>query len=379
MAMDKNKAQDILQKYHTGTCTEEEKALAEDWIIYGTAGEFDLTEFELLEDLLAIRQRLNLDATQTKTIRLWPRIVAAASILLFLSIGAYFVLHNKHPQQIAKEQKHDVAPGSNKAILTLANGHVIILNNARNGTIAQQGLASVSKKADGELVYNASAAKNHNAALQYNNITTPRGGQYHLILADGTNVWLNAASSIKYPTVFSGTERKVEITGEAYFEVAHNAAMPFRVTVNGQTVEVLGTHFNINAYLDEPSTKTTLLQGSVRITIADKMAMLKPGQQSQVTNHAAAAIKVIDDVDMDEAVAWKNGLFQFNNENLASIMRKVSRWYDVDITYADAGLQQQTFSGTVSRFKSASQLLKKLELTGAVHFKIEGQKIIVTN
>ncbi len=327
-------------------------------------------------------------AEQTKVRPLWSpftRVAAAAVLLIGLSIGGYLALHKRAQPQIAENKVHDIAPGSNKAVLTLANGKAIILTGAKNGLLAQQGNTAVNKTADGQVVYSKSGTgkpqseiPNPTSEIEYNTMTTPRGGQYHLTLADGTNVWLNAASSIKYPTSFPGAERRVEITGEAYFEVAHNAAKPFRVFSKGQTVEVLGTHFNISAYDDEPNTKTTLLEGSVRITADAQKAILKPGQQSQ-TGRAAGSIKIIENADTDQAIAWKNGYFQFDAESLGDIMRKAARWYDVDVVYTNKNLEGQLFSGTVSRFKNVSQLLKKLELTGAVHFKIEGQKIIVNN
>jgi len=380
--MEKENAQDILLKYQAGNCTDEEKALVEDWLLYGVTDDIDLNELEILEDLLIIRRRLNIDKPQTETIRLWPRIAAAASVILALSFGGYFILHKNHSQQITKIQPRDIGPGGNKAILTLANGTSIVLNSAKNGILAQQGNVLVNKTANGDVVYQAakSGAGNDQNQNIYNTITTPRGGQYHLVLADGTNVWLNAASSIKYPTAFLGKDRRVEITGEAYFEVIHNAAKPFRVVGGGQTVEVLGTHFNINTYTDEDVVKTSLLEGSVMVSAANTAVMIKPGQQARLfAAGGKQKINVVNDADMDEAVAWKNGFFQFDNENLAGIMRNVSRWYDVDVYYKGNNLQGQLFSGRLSRFKNVSQLLKKLELTGAVHFKVEGKQIIVTN
>jgi len=285
------------------------------------------------------------------------------------------MLHKPVQQQIARSQpsNNDLAPGGNKAILTLSTGKQIVLTGARNGKLAQQGDADITKTADGQIVYgkgDESAA----AEVSYNTTSTPRGGQFQVVLADGTKVWLNAASSITYPTVFTGTDREVEITGEVYFEVAHNAAKPFRVKSNGQIVEVLGTHFNINAYKDEPVITTTLFEGSVKINKGTASALLKPGQQSLVTenNHA---IKITDNVDLDQALAWKNGKFYFTNTDIEEVMRQVARWYDVDIEY-EGKVPNIRLSGSCYRNLTASKALAILEYTG-INFKIEGRKIIV--
>ncbi|MDB4925504.1 FecR family protein [Mucilaginibacter sp.] len=309
-----------------------------------------------------------------KKISLWPRYAVAASILLFLSIGGYYIFHKQPTQQTAQIQKQDIAPGGNKAILTLANGQRLILTGAKNGLLANQGNTTINKTADGKVVYNAAASESDKVI--YNTMTTPRGGQYHLTLVDGTDVWLNAMSSIKYPTAFTGKDRQVEITGEAYFEVAHNPAKPFRIMSSGQTVEVLGTHFNVNGYPDESETKTTLIQGSVKVTKTgtNETNILKPGQQAILSDRLFA----ISNVKTDDAIAWKNGYFMFNNEPLESVMRKISRWYDVDIEYRDSGLKKENTYGSLSRFSDVSKVLKLLELTGAVKFHIAGNKIIVS-
>jgi ferric-dicitrate binding protein FerR (iron transport regulator) len=300
--------------------------------------------------------------------------MAAASVILILSIGVFILLNKKQSLPItAQTQVHDIAPGSNKAVLTLGNGQQIVLNRTRNGQLAVQGQVSINKTNEGEIVYNAPS--NNNEAPVYNTVTTPRGGQYHLILADGTEVWLNAASSIKYPSAFTANSRNVEITGEAYFEVSHNKAKPFRVTSNGQMVQVLGTHFNINAYNDEPSIKTTLIEGSVRVSMNKQMAMLKPGQQSAVTN-SGASISVTDHADTEQILAWKNGEFNFNEADVKTVMRQIGRWYDVEVEYAGNNIPGGHITGTFSRNLNASKALKLLEFTG-VNFKIEGRKIIV--
>lgn len=310
------------------------------------------------------------------------RIAAAASVLIFLSFGAYFFLHKRPVQLIAKNQTNDVLPGSNKAILTLANGKKFILTGALNGKLAQQGNTTINKSNDGQVVYTASkdspTGENlERAKMVYDTLTIPRKGQYQLKLSDGSKVWLNAASSIRYPENFIGNERKVELLyGEAYFEVVHNAAKPFRVVSSNQTIEDIGTHFNINAYQDEPLFKTTLLEGSIKIIANRQSTILKPGEQARIQSISAnPKITLIRDADIEEAISWKNGLFIFNDEPLESIMRKISRWYDVDVSYQNID-PHKSFWGGVSRYDNVSKVLRKLELTGGVHFTIEGRRII---
>jgi transmembrane sensor len=307
----------------------------------------------------------------------WPRIAVAASIILCLSVAAFLMLHKPIQRQIVLSQpsKNDLAPGGNKAILTLSTGKQIVLTGAHNGKLAQQGDAAITKTADGQIVYGM-GDKSSAAEVSYNTTRTPRGGQFQVVLTDGTKVWLNAASSITYPTAFTGTDREVEITGEVYFEVAHNASKPFRVKSNGQIVEVLGTHFNINAYEDEPVVTTTLFEGSVKINKGTASALLKPGQQALVAEKENSLnIKITDNVDLDQALAWKNGKFYFTNTDIEEVMRQVARWYDVDIEYKGK-VPNIRLSGSCYRNLTASKALTILEYTG-IDFKIEGRKIIV--
>jgi transmembrane sensor len=303
------------------------------------------------------------------------RIVAASFIIFISGTAAYFALrttkHNVISEAQPKQLKNELTPGGNKAILTLSDGSTVILDDAKNGQVAQQGGVQVSKLAKGQLVYNASAGKP--TEVVFNTLTTPRGGQFKLTLPDGSEVWLNAASSITYPTAFVSNERKVEISGEAYFEIMHNAAKPFKVSVNGMEVKVLGTHFNINAYNDEASVKTTLLEGSVSLIKGDAVAMLKSGQQAQLGN--SENIKVIDNVDVDQVVAWKNGYFSFNRADLKTVMRQIARWYDVEISY-EGKIPERQFGGKIDRNSNASEVLRILE-ESKVHFRIEEKKIIV--
>jgi transmembrane sensor len=307
--------------------------------------------------------------------RLWPRIAAAASIILALSIGGYFLLHKQPQQQTAQNLTQDIRPGSNKLILKLANGKTVVVTDAKNGLLAQQGNTSISKNAGGLLVYKG--AGNDNSAMLYDTLIVPRGGQHQVRFADGSIAYINAETKLRIPESFAGKDRTVEvISGNAIFKVAYNANVPFYVKHQGQITQDLGTEFDVNAYPEEQGVKTTLIEGSIKVSANGQTILLKPGQQSLV--QAGLALIKIKSVDVEEVTAWKDGYFDLNDANLESIMRQVSRWYDVDVTYSDNSLKTQVFSGTISRFKNVSQLIEKLELTGAVHFKIEGKKIFVS-
>lgn len=305
--------------------------------------------------------------------RKWLRYAAAAAVFTGVSIGAYFLMHQRmaYPREIAaKPIKTDIAPGGNRAILTLGNGSEIILDSAQNGIIAQQGNTNIVKTDSGKLTYKISP--DIKSALSNNTMTTPRGGQYQLILSDGTKVWLNAASSITYPTAFVGSQRKVMITGEAYFEVAHNSLKPFLVSVNHMEVEVLGTHFNINAYPDETSITTTLLEGSVKVSWNNQEKLLKPGQQSQA---AINGISIMEKADLDYVMAWKNGEMELANGDVKKLFREISRWYDVDIEYRGV-IPEGQFAASIKRNLPLSNLLRVLDTYG-VHTQLENKTIVV--
>ncbi|MCC8423589.1 FecR family protein [Mucilaginibacter sp. UR6-11] len=355
----------LVQRFTDRTATDEE---LEVFIKLANEGKLDayLTEAMNREAGITEQDEANFPAP-VKTVRLWPRYVAAASILLFLSFGAYFLLKPKPTPQLAQ---NTILPGTNKAILTLGNGQKIDLNDAKNGALVKAAGIRITKDKKGQITY---VVENTGQPAQYNTTTTPKGGQWHLVLADGTQVWLNAASSLHYPTAFNGKERLVELTGEGYFEVAKDKAHPFIVKTAQESVQVLGTHFNINSYADEPSVKTTLLEGSVKVSNAQRSVLIKPGEQAVLVNNDL----VVKEADTEEAVAWKEGRFIFNDESLESIMRKVSRWYDVDITYKGVD-PKQVFGGTLSRYGELNKLLHKIELTQGVHFKVEGRRIVVT-
>ncbi|MBS1597441.1 MAG: FecR family protein [Bacteroidetes bacterium] len=308
----------------------------------------------------------------------YKRYAAAAGILIVLGGASWLIWNNsRKPEQkniVVSVYKNDVAPGRSKATLTLANGSVVTLDTAEQGKIIQEGDAKILKTENGQLAYTLDPSVIlRNREILFNTVATPRGGQYQLLLADGSRVWLNAASSLKYPVYFTGKERSVELTGEAYFEVAKNPKMPFKVKVNGMEVQVLGTHFNVMAYTDEREIRTTLLEGSVKIIKGDENSLLKPGQQSVVDENGS--MKTIDNQNLDEVVSWQKGIFQFTNSDVKTIMRQAARWYDVDVSYE--GDIPDHFNATIPRNVSVSKLFEILELTGHIHFKIDGKKVIV--
>jgi len=374
--MKKQAAKDLLVKYRNGTCTDQEQAVVEAWYAGWNEGQPALSEQRLVQAEERIYSRLPAKPV-AKITSLWPRIAAAASILLLLSAGGYFLLYRPTIQQIAQNQIHnDVLPGGNKAVLTLANGRQISLTDAKSGVLASQGKTAIHKTASGQVVYDIkqSGTGNPSQEIQYNTITTPKGGKWEAVLADGSKVWLDAASSIRFPTAFTGKNRTVEITGQAYLEIIHDAKKPFRVFADGQTIEDIGTHFNINAYTDEAAIKTTLLEGSISVSAGGRKVLLKPGQQA-LSNSSSPGFKVAD-VNTEEAIAWKNGYFRFNDENIQGIMRQLARWYNIDVQY-EGDITRDGLNGKISRDKNISQVLNMLAETKLVHFKIEGRRITV--
>nr|WP_082855837.1 FecR family protein [Mucilaginibacter sp. L294] len=403
--MDEKSLNEFLEKYIANRHTEQEHELFIEWLNTAPLNEVqqiidkyqfvvqrNLNDEPMLHPQLASRieagiDKLEKEDRQAKPVRmLWPSFKKIASVaavfILIASTAIYFLSSPDGKKQVivktkANLNKNIVLPGGNKAMLTLADGSNIILGSAQDGILAKQANIDIRKVTGGKIIYNASNLLNSDAPVLYNTITTPRGGQYQVTLSDGTKVWLNAASSLKFPAAFSSNERIVELTGEAYFEVAkltgpsvagrEGSRIPFKVITANQTVEVLGTHFNINAYADEATIKTTLLEGSVKVVHSktNNSQFLKPGQQATV----GAKIQ-ISDVDATQSIAWKNGYFIFSHEDIGSIMRQVSRWYDINVQY-EGNVTQEGFIGTISKFKDVAQVLDMLQLTGAVHFKTE--------
>jgi len=313
---------------------------------------------------------------KTSSNRKWLLAASSVAAMLLITAGIYF-LNNKKNTPVATAQLqskfgNDVAPGGDKAMLTLADGSAIVLDSANNGLVAKQGNSNIEKPANGQLVYNTQKATD-NIAVQYNVLTTPRGGQYRIVLPDGTKVWMNAASYLKFPTAFTGNKRNVELKGEAYFEVAQNAEQPFEIAVNNMQVQVLGTSFNINGYEDESNIKTSLIDGKVKVVSENNASILAPGHEA-IMNKNTNDIKVAA-ADVEDAIAWKNNVFSFQNADIPTIMRQIARWYDVEISY-EGKVSTEKFVGEVSRNSNVSEVLKILELN-KVHFKIEGKKITV--
>lgn len=328
-----------------------------------------------------IKERQTLPSKQIKLSRATVLLRWAAAAVVLLALGSVIYLYSggKSLFQTQRSYASDAAPGSNKAILVLANGQKISLSDIHNGDVAKEAGLSITKTADGQLVYNILDDKSAGATKEdnFNTIETPKGGVWQIKLPDGSSVWLNAASSLTYPISFAkGKKRMVELKGEAYFEVSKDKDHPFVVKTAKQEVEVLGTSFNINSYADESDVKTTLLEGSVKVMpylAGQQPDLLKPGEQATL-NEKGMNIK---EVDAEESIDWKNGYFMFNNERQENIMRKIARWYNVQVEYADASAKDVMYYGSISRFENVSKVLRKFEQTGEVRFEINKNKITV--
>ena len=365
-----------------------ETALQQAMEQHTTAAPFLERDYRALIEKIITVDRQVLSAVPVRRMvvtRRWGWVAAAVLLLLAAGIAyrSMFMTAKSPPQQAAIIK--DIAPGTQGAILILGDGRQVVLDSQRNGLIAKQGATNVTLK-DGAVGYDKNSIGA--ATTIYNTMTTPRGRQYQLLLPDGSKIWLNAASSIRYPVAFSGHERKVQITGEVYFEVAKNPAMPFKVNINNtSTVEVLGTHFNVNAYEDEAETKTTLLEGSVKVMKRETAngkretaknnvfaAVLKPGEQA-VLSRTNLPFTIDHSPDIDQVMAWKNGLFSFDNATIQTVMRQLSRWYNIDIIY-EGNIPEQHFFGQMARDLSLLQVLRGLQVT-KVNVSLEGRKLII--
>lgn len=367
-------AKELLDKYLSGEATSEEKALVETWYLQQGLPPSNLSQQQLQEEYDRGLEALQVQLSPVR--RIWPRWAAAAAVI-FLCVGtAVFYMtpdrRQAQPEAPVRITGTDIPAGSNKAVLTLSSGKKISLADAAPGSLAREYGLSAEKTADGELVYTAGDAA---APHEYHTITTPAGGQYQVTLPDGSRVWLNAASSLRYPVKFVQQDRLVELNGEAYFEVNKQMGQAFIVQTGGQQVEVLGTHFNISGYANDAAIKTTLLEGSVSVrNNSGSNVLLKPGQMA-VNNHARGAIRVTA-ADVDDVMAWKNGLFIFNNEHIRDIMTKLARWYDIDVEY-EGDMSGVAFQGNYQRSRNLVNLLKTIEQTNSVRFKIEGRRVTV--
>lgn len=419
--MDISRKTYLFQRYFNRTATDDEKAELMEWIRQEeNAAEVRSLmdkawrEFKEREEVFTDRQsEAMIRHILKKDIGRWggakgkhemtrlkrsKAIAVAAALVAIVVVGAFWRYafiqqHDKVGKKTSSEViRKDVTPGGNRAVLTLANGRAIVLDSANKGILARQSNIKVLKLGGGVLKYKKQSTSHKQThaneavgyaqnsgqdvleKVQYNTLRTPRGGQYRIILPDESTVWLNAASSIRFPTEFVGKERKVKITGEAYIEVTKNASKPFIIELpSHKRIEVLGTRFNINAYEDESFIKTTLVEGLIKVISGNKGKLLKPGQQAQLpkeTNRISIA-----KVNIERVEAWKNGNFYFEDDDLASIMRKISRWYDVEIIYK-GDIPPGQYTGIISRNNNLSIVLKMLQLSG-LQFKIEGKKLII--
>lgn len=379
----------LLQKYREGSATQEEIEFlhayyelfdfGDDGLIHKDPAAKALLKEGIRNEIAAAI--LNQESRPVLRLVWFRRLSAAALVILLLGAGAYLLVKDKSPEPpvaaIPEAKPADIAPGGNKAILVLADGSSLTLDDARNGDLSKQGSTLIRKTADGEVVY---LTENNTAAVQpelaYNTISTPRAGQYQLTLSDGTRVWLNAATTLKFPAQFIGKERTVELSGEAYFEVAHHKDQPFYVRSEEQTIRVLGTHFNVNAYDDESALRTTLLEGKVEVNIAaagnKNSRVLMPGQQAAAGRNGDLAVV---SADTEEAIAWKDGYFKFNKADIQTIMRQVARWYDVEVKF-EGKIPEDVFVGKIKRSENISGVLRILQLS-KVPFRIENKTVII--
>lgn len=386
MTMKKEEYVLLYEKCTAGKCTPEEREILEEYadeflLVDNPWKEEELGNKEKVVDRMYRRLRAGIRKRErVKRLHMYLYPAAAAIGLLILgTVLFYFGAFDRPATPVAGNYSvNDIKPGRSQAILKLGDGTQITLDSSGTGILAREGDAVISKTDQGHLVYNLSGDGPEGLEVTYNTINTPRGGEFQLSLPDGTKVWLNALSSLRFPAVFRGKERRVELVGEAYFEVAENKDRPFKVLAGKTEVEVLGTHFNVNAYSGNQEIKTTLLEGAVRLRGAgsgaeEKEVLLKPGQQGTLTEQGAFEVA---SVNVEDAVAWKNGYFVFRDENIRSIMEKAARWYDVEVEYR-GNMEGKNFWGKVSRFDNISELLMNMELTGMVHFEIEGRRVIV--
>jgi len=409
----------LMERYRTNTCSRDEmeelfqllqgedgsgllKNLQEQWEAAGSIEPVESPEWnalfaEMMEKSHALEPVKLAPVSPRRRLRRNRRRLVLSLCLLFIMGGAGILIRTHSISRVsaptvavrAVRFKNDVQPGGNKAILTLSDGSSIVLDSADNGTLSTQGNARVLKLASGRLAYQA--AHGADADAVYNTISTPRGGQYQIELPDGSKVWLDAGSSLRFPTAFSGKEREVQLSGEAFFEVSGDARHPFLVSVFSrepgrsdelQKVRVLGTQFNVMAYADEKLVKTTLIDGGVRIddaapgTSPQSSLQLRPGEQAQLNKNHSTAIQVVNDADVNAAVAWKNGYFDFNKADIQTIMRQLSRWYDIEVSFRGNGSRDQVFFGGIQRDLPLSSIFNILERSGVL-FSIDGKKVVV--
>ncbi|SHM58384.1 FecR family protein [Chitinophaga jiangningensis] len=373
--MDKHEAKSLLGKYLDNRCTPEEKAAVEQWY-HALQDDYQWT----LEGARRLETQADLKQKIDRAIGILPQVVPlyrrpwlryAAAILLLAAVATWMLLP-KHTPAPAITTVADLLPGSNKATLTLGNGTTLTLDSASNRHLATQGSTQVSQQKGGMLVY--TGGRQSEGQPEFNTLTTPKGGQYRLTLPDGSKVWLNAMSSLRFPASFPGKERRVEVQGEAYFDIATNTQQPFIVMAANTAIEVLGTKFNVNAYTEQQTLTTTLLQGKVKVSSANTV-ILEPGQQSVNASSGKQMIRIVDQADTELATAWMNGYFRFKQASVQEVMQQIARWYDIEVSYE--GLPPaQKFSGEISRTSKLSEVLTGLSMSG-IHTKVTGNKVII--
>ncbi|PUZ22496.1 FecR family protein [Chitinophaga costaii] len=380
--MTQEAAEILLQRYREGICTPEETAWVENWfqsLQEQSTWQVPPAEAVMIRERMLAAIRESMEEATTPVYRLPPQRRfpwwAAAAVLLLMGASAWWMYHQTHITPVVAQAHTDLAPGHAGALLTLANGQQVLLDSVGNGPVASQHGVQVVQQ-HGQLAYTGVPQE-----MAYNTLSTPAGKTYRIVLPDGTQVWLNAASSITYPVAFTGKDRQVSMTGEAYFEVAHRPQQPFRIKCGHALIEDIGTAFNVNAYTDEAALTTTLVEGAVKIALQPGTAavarpastVLKPGEQAAL--QASGEITVASEVDLRAVTAWKDGNFRFNNADIHTIMRQVARWYNVQVIYE--GDIEATFSGGISRDVNASELLHILESTDKVRFEISSKTITV--
>jgi hypothetical protein len=370
----------LYKKFLSGQCSEEEIRQLESYYseikLMDNEWENALGDERRIKEMIMskIKASTDIDYYQTTKKQIFQPWIWYAASVFFAIITSIFSFHYLTKDRAPNQTAIIIRPGKNQAYLTLANGKSIVLHDAKNGQIAGVSGVIIKKINDSVLTYYANNSEKIHKNTDSNSLTIPRGGVFQTVLSDGTKVWLNSASSLKYPVAFAGKERRVTLVGEAYFEVEKNKAMPFKVSVNGMDVQVLGTHFNVTGYPEDVGVKTTLLQGRVKLHSSAGSQNLVPGQQG-VYNYHSRGFEVMQ-VNTDDIVAWKDGFFVFDNENIQSIMMKIGRWYNVDVVFKNK-TSQNNFGGTISRYKNIDAVLKALEATGSVHFKMEGRRVVV--
>lgn len=381
MKQDYDKIITLIGAYNSGLIDEAGKAALKSWVALDpdnqmvferlTADEQLRAELKMMhsfnaEDNFSVFERRHIHPVK----RLWPKIAVAASIIIACTLGGYYFLSEKSDKQNDFAMVNDVLPGKNAATLTLANGKNIALEDAHNGELAKEAGVVITKTSDGQLIYEIKDQGN-SGGTKNNSLTTARGETYRVRLPDGSLVWINAATTLSYPASFSALKKRtVELNGEAYFEVAKDRTRPFVVKTAKQELVVLGTHFNINSYTDEAQTVTTLLEGSVRI---NEKTLLKPGEQAQLADNGNIQVHA---ANVEEALGWKNGFFLFDKDDLPTVMRQISRWYNIDVKY-EGEVPKASFDGKVYRNLNLSKALDVLKYAN-VKFRFEGKTIIIT-